>query len=102
MGLIPGAGSILASLEVATGKKALVIGKPNPEMYRLAMARLAVPPERSLVVGDRVETDIVGGQALGCPTALVLSGVTSEMVARTWHPAPTYIVKDLASLLDKI
>jgi len=100
-GAIPGAGSILAALEVASGCRATVIGKPHPEMYRLALARLDSSPEESLVVGDRLETDIAGGQAIGCQTALVLSGVTTENTARSWQPPPTFIAPDLTGLLSE-
>jgi 4-nitrophenyl phosphatase len=100
-GPIPGAGSILAALEVASGYRAIVIGKPHPEMYLLALARLDSSPAESLVVGDRLETDIAGGQAIGCQTALVLSGVTTESTARSWQPPPTFIAPDLTSLLSE-
>ncbi|MBE0408718.1 MAG: HAD-IIA family hydrolase [Anaerolineales bacterium] len=99
-GLIPGAGAILAAVEAASGKKALVIGKPQVEMYRLALEYLRTPPKQTLVVGDRIETDIAGGQALGCRTALVLSGVTDGSSATNWKPAPDIITRDLESLLD--
>ena len=99
-GAIPGAGSILAALEVACGYRATVMGKPQPEMYRLALSRLNSKPEECLVIGDRIETDIAGAQTIGCQTALVLSGVTTETVARSWQPPPTYIASDLTSLLN--
>lgn len=101
-GLVPGAGAILAALEVATDVKPVIIGKPAPEMYRLALERLGVTPNQALVVGDRLETDIVGAQALGCSTALVLSGVTTEASARQWTPPPDWIVQDLWTLLEKL
>jgi 4-nitrophenyl phosphatase len=55
-----------------------------------------------LVVGDRLDTDIVGAQPLGCQTALVLSGVTSEEAAQKWSPRPDYIAQDLQSLITLI
>jgi len=99
-GLVPGAGSILAALEAATDQKPIIIGKPAPEMYQIAMERMGTLPAETLVVGDRLETDILGGQALGCKTALVLSGVTSNHAAHQWKPKPDLIVRDLAALLD--
>jgi len=59
-------------------------------------------PDTTLVVGDRLETDIAGAQKLGCRTALVLSGVTTEGEARLWDPNPDLIEADLFSLLRKI
>lgn len=101
-GLVPGAGSILALLEAASGVSPTVIGKPAPEMYRFALERLGVSAREALVVGDRLETDIAGAQALGCRCALVLSGVTTEQEANKWTPEPDWIAPDLASLLENL
>ena len=99
-GLVPGAGAIVAAVETATSTKALVIGKPSPAMYQAAIERLGTTPTETLVVGDRLETDIAGGQALHCPTALVLSGVTNPEAARLWQPQPDVTVEDLTSLVN--
>ena len=101
-GLEPGAGSILAALEAASNASPKVIGKPNPEMYEVALKRLGSKPEETIVVGDRLETDIAGAQALGCPTALVLSGVATREQAEAWLPRPDFIVSDLTELLSRI
>lgn len=101
-GLVPGAGSILALLEAASGVSPTVIGKPAPEMYRFALERLGFSAAEALVVGDRLETDIAGAQALGCRCALVLSGVTTEREAHEWTPKPDWIASDLTSLLDTL
>jgi 4-nitrophenyl phosphatase len=101
-GLIPGVGAILAALETASYIKPLIVGKPEPEMYRFALDRLNLPAGQVLVVGDRVETDILGAQKLGCPTALVLSGVTSPDDARAWSPPPDWIGKDLTALVKSL
>jgi 4-nitrophenyl phosphatase len=98
-GLIPGAGAILAALETASYVKPLILGKPSPAMYQLALERLGTSPEATLVVGDRLETDIAGAQAIGCRTALVLSGVSSEVDASAWQPPPDIIAKNLTSLV---
>jgi 4-nitrophenyl phosphatase len=99
-GLVPGAGSIIAALEAASYVNAIVAGKPAPEMYQIALERLNAKPEEVLVVGDRPETDIAGAQALGCRTALVLSGVANEEEARQWQPAPDIICADLATIVQ--
>jgi 4-nitrophenyl phosphatase len=98
-GLVPGAGAIVAAVETATDVKPKVVGKPEPEMYLAALERLGTTIEKTLVVGDRLETDIAGAQALGCPTALVLSGVTTDEKARLWTPAPDFILPDLSTLV---
>jgi 4-nitrophenyl phosphatase len=98
-GQAPGAGAILAALETATGVSPTIIGKPQPEMYKVALERLRTSPEATLVVGDRLETDILGAQRAGCPSGLVLSGVTSLEAARKWRPTPDLIADDLTQLL---
>jgi len=98
-GLVPGAGTLIAALEAATGRQADIVGKPKPLLFRLALQRLGTRPEETLVVGDRLETDIAGGQAAGCLTAVVLSGVTSEEEALRWEPAPDLILPALTALV---
>lgn len=98
-GLAPGAGAILSALETATDIKPHVVGKPAPELYQVALERMGADVETTLVVGDRLETDIAGAQALGCLTALVLTGVTSNQEAHAWRPAPDWIADDLTNLL---
>jgi 4-nitrophenyl phosphatase len=99
-GLAPGAGSILAALEAASDVEPQVIGKPEPFMMNLALEQLGTQSEETLVVGDRLETDIAAGQAAGCKTALVLSGVATREQAASWKPAPDFISDDLSTLID--
>ena len=101
-GFIPGAGAVLAAIEAATDQRAVVIGKPSPELYRLALNSLDTLPEETLVVGDRIETDIVGAQNLGCRTALVLSGVSTIAQAKQWQPAPDLIADNLTTVLQTL
>lgn len=101
-GEVPGAGSILAALIASTGLQPTIIGKPERALLDAAMASLGVGPDETLMVGDRIETDVAAGQKAGCRTALVLSGVTNEKAARAWSPPPDYIEKDLESLVAKL
>ena len=101
-GLIPGAGAILAALEAATDIPPTIIGKPGSIMYQQALERLDTLPEETLVVGDRLETDILGGQNVHCKTALVLSGVTNLKQVQAWALAPDLIAKNLAAVLDAL
>jgi 4-nitrophenyl phosphatase len=101
-GLVPGAGAILAMLTAASDVQPVVVGKPEPTMYRMALERLNLPPEQALVVGDRPQTDIAGAQLLGCRTALVLSGVTSTEQAAAWRPTPDIIADNLDSVVGLI
>ena len=100
-GLIPGAGAILAAVVTASDATPVIIGKPEPGMYLVAMERMGASPDNTLVIGDRLETDIAGAQKLGCMTALMLSGVTSEQTARGWSPPPDWIAADLTDLLKR-
>jgi len=101
-GLAPGAGSILAAIEAASDIPPHILGKPYPEMYRRCLERLEAAPEETVMVGDRIETDIAGAQALGIRTALVLSGVTAPEEAAAHRPAPDWIVENLAALLERL
>lgn len=99
-GLVPGTGSILAAIEAASYTEPVIVGKPAPEMYRVALERMGIEPSQCLVVGDRLETDIAGAQQIGCPAGLVLSGVTSSEAASSWTPSPDWICQDLTNLLE--
>lgn len=99
-GLMPGAGTLVAAVAAASGQKPLVIGKPQPIMFERAMELMGTHPDETLCVGDRLETDVMGGQNAACLTALLLSGVSTMQQAQTWRPQPTIIAKDLSSLLN--
>jgi 4-nitrophenyl phosphatase len=99
-GLVPGAGAILAALSTASDVSPVIVGKPEPTMYRIALKRLNIAADQALVIGDRPETDIAGAQTIGCHTALLLSGVTNAEQANAWHPTPDIIAKDLNSLVN--
>jgi len=101
-GQVPGTGAILAAIEAATGVEPIIIGKPQPYMYAIALQRLGTSPAETLVVGDRLETDIAGAQNIGCPCALVLSGVSTLEAAQVWEPAVDLIADDLGSLIESI
>jgi 4-nitrophenyl phosphatase len=95
--LLPGAGPIVAAIEVAGGVKAEVLGKPHRPMMEAAAARLG-PATRIAVIGDRAETDLAGGHNMGWRTILVLSGVTSARQAQALEPQPDATVESLADL----
>ncbi len=99
-GKAPGAGALVAALEAATDVQARVVGKPQPFLFQLALRRLGSRPDETLVVGDRLETDIAGGQAANCRTALVLSGVTTKEQAMAWEPSPDLIAPDLTAVVN--
>ncbi|MGQ9718044.1 MAG: HAD-IIA family hydrolase [Anaerolineae bacterium] len=97
-GLVPGNGSNLAVLELTTGRKPVVIGKPEPWLYRAAMARMGAIPETTAALGDRLDTDILGGRRAGLRTILVLSGITTpEELARS-PVRPDLVCADIGEL----
>lgn len=87
-GLVPGAGSIMAALQAATDVEPFVVGKPQPTMFRVALELLGSTPETTVVVGDRLDTDIAGAQNAGLRSILVLSGVSNreEVAASPYQP----------------
>jgi 4-nitrophenyl phosphatase len=101
-GLEPGAGTILAAIETATDVKPILAGKPSPVMIQTVMQQIGAEPETTLVVGDRLETDIMSGQAAGCQTALVLSGVTTREQGEEWRPKIDYISESLETLVKEL
>lgn len=76
--LEPGAGSLVAALRTAAGRDPYVAGKPQPDMVRLALESCEVSPTEALVIGDRIDTDVAAGEAAGCRTLLVMTGVTAD------------------------
>lgn len=98
-GFIPGAGAILASLVAATDVEPIIAGKPSPTLYEFALDKLGTLPSETLAVGDRIETDIIGGQRAGLKTALVLSGVTTRAEGEAWQPKINLILPELGDLL---
>ncbi|MDR5709729.1 MAG: HAD-IIA family hydrolase [Armatimonadota bacterium] len=97
--LWPGAGSLVAAIEVATGKAPVVLGKPEPPLLEAALRRLGVPAAEALMIGDQLGTDIAGGVRMGMRTVLVLSGVSRE--AEEGGVRPDLVVEDLADLLSR-
>jgi len=101
-GFTPGAGAILAAITAATRCEPEIIGKPSTIMFDRALEVLETAPNNTLMIGDRLETDILGGQNAGCQTALVLSGVTTAKEGARWSPVPTYIADDLTALMHTL
>jgi 4-nitrophenyl phosphatase len=101
-GFAPGAGSIISPVEVASGVSPVVIGKPEKYLYQLALERSGCRPEEALMLGDRLDTDILGAQRLGLRTALVLTGIASREDAESWRPEPDWIGQTALDILDTI
>ena len=99
-GEIPDCAGIIAALEATTGKKCeLVAGKPSPLMIQAGIARMNLAARECLVIGDRLETDIVMGHAAGARTALVLTGVTQREQLATASVQPDFVLENIGELL---
>ena len=98
-GTIPDTAANIAALEATTGRHVEVItGKPHPLMLQAALEPLALPPERCLMVGDRLETDVVMGQRAGMWTALVLTGASTRADVERQGIRPDFICLSIASV----
>ncbi|MBN1314663.1 MAG: HAD family hydrolase [Anaerolineales bacterium] len=100
--LLPGIGAILSAITTTVGVNPLVIGKPEPYIFTYALSRLGTRPEKTAMVGDRLETDILGGQRAGLKTILVLSGVSDAGMVANSSYQPDWVFDDIAQLADEL
>jgi HAD superfamily hydrolase (TIGR01457 family) len=99
-GVLPGCGALVAAIEAASGVTAEVVGKPQPLLFAEAMAVLGAVPEDTLMIGDNLGIDVLGGRRAGADAALVLSGISTAADVPQAPAAPTHVFEDLADLLD--
>ncbi len=97
-GPVPACGALVAPIEKVTGVKAYFLGKPNPAMMYWARKRLKVHTMNSFMIGDRMDTDIVGGLEAGMTCCLVLSGVTTLEIMNKYPYQPDYIFNSIADI----
>ena len=99
-GIVPGTGSVAALISAATGVKPYYVGKPNPLMMRTALRALSAHAhsEDSVMIGDRMDTDIVAGLESGLRTVLVLTGVTQREQVERFPYRPTWIRESIADI----
>jgi NagD protein len=97
-GIVPACGAMAALIEKATGKAPFFVGKPNPLMMRTALNYLGVHSENTVMIGDRMDTDIIAGVESGMETVLVLSGVTDREEVGAYAYQPTRIVSSVAEI----
>jgi len=98
-GIMPATGALIAPIEIATGKKAYFVGKPNPLMLRHGLKLIGCHSADIAFIGDRMDTDIIAGIESNVETVLVLSGVTSEEEIESYPYRPTYVVSGVGALL---
>ena len=99
-GLRPGCGAIVAMLEAATGLQAFSVGKPSSVMMRAARKELGLSTAETIMIGDTMETDILGGVSMGYRTVLVLSGSTQRTDLTRYAYRPDLVVESIADLAD--
>jgi 4-nitrophenyl phosphatase len=101
-GLVPGCGSIVAAIETAADTKPVVIGKPEPLMLQIALAQMDVAPEDAVMIGDRLDTDILAGNRAGMLTVLVLTGVSTREEIASAPAWPDLVFTDLNAVLETL
>jgi NagD protein len=97
-GIVPGCGAMASLIEKATGKSPFFVGKPNPLMMRTALNYLDVHSEDTIMIGDRMDTDIIAGVESGMETVLVLTGVTRREEIDRFPYRPTWVLESIADI----
>jgi len=101
-GVMPATGSLVAPIEIATGKKAYFVGKPNPLMLRHGLKKIGCHSEDIAFIGDRMDTDIIAGIESNVDTVLVLSGVTSIEDIDNFPYRPKYILNGVGDIVKDV
>jgi NagD protein len=97
-GLVPATGALMAPIELATGAKSYYVGKPNPLIMRHALRKLDCRREDAVIIGDRMDTDIIAGIESEIRTVLVLTGVTREDDLKRFAYRPSHILKSVGEI----
>ncbi len=97
-GIAPATRALIAPIELATGRQAYFVGKPNPLMMRHGLKRLGVSREEAVIVGDRMDTDVIAGIESDMDTILVLSGVTNRETMKTFPYRPHYVLDGVGDI----
>lgn len=101
-GWVLDAGAFVAALEYATGSRAVLVGKPSADFFRLALEEIGLPASKVAVVGDDADTDVAGGAAAGCRTVLVRTGAFQAGPRPAAPPGPDRVIDSIADLLEEI
>jgi len=97
-GLVPATRALISPIEIVTGRKAYFVGKPNPLMMRNALKKIRCSREESIIIGDRMDTDIVAGIESEIDTCLVLSGITTRDIVDHFTYRPKFILNGIIDL----
>src|SRR5512145_1895415 len=99
-GIVPACGAVAALITEATGVKAYFVGKPNPLMMRAALRQIGAHSDETVMIGDRMDTDMVAGIESGLQTILVLTGVTASNEVDRFPYRPRRVAESIAELVD--
>ncbi|WP_305095365.1 HAD-IIA family hydrolase [Prescottella sp. R16] len=100
-GSLPATGSVAALITRATGREPYYVGKPNPLMMRSALRAIGAHSENTLMIGDRMDTDVVSGLEAGLQTILVLTGISTRQTVETFPYRPTLVLDSVADLVGR-
>lgn len=98
-GIIPATKALISPIELSTGKSAYYVGKPNPLMMRIALKKLGCVREDTIIIGDRMDTDIIAGIESGIDTLLVLTGISDRNTVKEFPYVPNYILEGVKDIL---
>jgi NagD protein len=98
-GIIPATKALISPIELSTGKIAYYVGKPNPLMMRIALKKLGCMREDTIIIGDRMDTDIIAGIESGIDTLLVLTGISDRNTVKEFPYVPNYILEGVKDIL---
>jgi len=101
-GVLPATGAVAALISRATGVEPYFIGKPNSLMMRAALNRMQAHSETTVMIGDRMDTDIIAGLEAGMRTVLVLTGITQAHEVERFPYRPNRVVSSIAELVDEV
>lgn len=100
-GPLPATGAVAALITRATGRDPYYVGKPNPLMMRSALRRMGAHSENTLMIGDRMDTDVVSGIEAGLQTILVLTGISTRETVEAYPYRPTLVLDSVADLVGR-
>lgn len=98
-GIMPATKALIAPIEIATGRKAYFIGKPNPLMMRIALKKIGCSTEETVIIGDRMDTDIIAGIESEIDTCLVLSGITTRDMINNYPYTPDFVLSGVCDIV---
>ena len=98
-GIAPACRALIAPIEMATGKQAYFCGKPNPLMMRTGLKRLGCHSAEAVMVGDRMDTDVISGMECGMSTVLVLSGISTEATLDEYAYRPSAVLDGVGDIV---